>query len=998
MIRFDGWAANYSQSLDGIQQPVSGILSCDADGFTVGSDAKVNYSGGTYHYLCIADNGGGDAVISSYAGNGSSPRNITTGFAPQFVLAGQSGGSFCWKIAGMGSVNDLHFGYSNPINNEITAMGASSFTVEANRNTNGATYWYLAMAASDLVWVTTYVGDGVDNRNITGCPFQPDSVWICQYTAAVNYRAVWKLSSITTADRAMSFVSNEGYFANAIQALNADGFQVGTDNAVNKSGGTYTYAGLALKSGATASTVLKTGADLAAGTDTAATSQFGGTPAVTDSGASTKDEAGYWREVHRYYIPEGPHGPPFEWVWYHGVEAEIAGAAESGGAIDSAAVVVNLVAGTLESAAGVDATTEAPPVTHIQLEAGAGLDTGSFFYDLGVKADASSTAANDSVMVEINPIAGTPDAGTGADQHAGSIGLVPQAEVGAGAEAAADLRTTLAGSQTAAGAERATRIAILSRHIIECSIESSLDALADGFDLTLVESDPSDPLTPKAQAWRLLGEGDLVQLRLGLAGLGFDDYGVFRIDSTAVRVSERQILTELHGRDQAALLIEEYVGDSGGAQFAYGAYPEQDPIQLTRPNCSNIACLLADRVGLGLVWDAPDYPLKEFAVRSDESVSGALNRLLGPLQVSRQCRTDAWVDGDNLIVRRRGNGPVIGALDCGQGLIRSITRERQPAVGEVIVLGGTEVIRTTYLPEDHGQEKGSDKRESQVEIEDDGSGHRVVRTYLQRPNGIWVQTQEEVEDQDFQEVWDGDRWIGRVLLESRTTITTNMHLSTRKTERRITHLSYDGEYRLIRREESKRVYNSESHEFELKEKSLVRFEQITPTDVRTTSTEWKVVGGELKVKSGYPTRVEQPGTLQSALHVSSSPDHAWDQKEDGSQPQRYRAVEQTRQYQGSAMGIPDGIPREHSDANLMSDGACQQIAEDMACESGQWLYQFELFWPRPFPYRKGDCVTLTDLPADMDDVVAIITGVRTRFSVAEAAWTHDISLEAWAES
>ncbi len=63
------------------------------------------------------------------------------------------------------------------------------------------------------------------------------------------------------------------------------------------------------------------------------------------------------------------------------------------------------------------------------------------------------------------------------------------------------------------------------------------------------------------------------------------------------------------------------------------------------------------RVGLGLVWDAPDYPLKEFTVRPDESVSSALNRLLGPLQVTRRYRTDAWVDSDNLVVRRRGNGP-----------------------------------------------------------------------------------------------------------------------------------------------------------------------------------------------------------------------------------------------------------------------------------------------------------------------------------------------------
>jgi hypothetical protein len=315
----------------------------------------------------------------------------------------------------------------------------------------------------------------------------------------------------------------------------------------------------------------------------------------------------------------------------------------------------------------------------------------------------------------------------------------------------------------------------------------------------------------------------------------------------------------------------------------------------------------------------------------------------------------------------------------------------------VTVLGGTEVIRTTWVPEDQ-QEQGAGDRESELEIEDDGSGHRVVRTYLQQPNGSWVQTQEEVEYQDFQEVWDGDRWIGRVLMESRTTITTDMHLSTKKTERRTTKLSYDGEWRLIRREESKEQYDSDSNEFELKQKNLVSFEQITPTDVRTTTTEWRVASSELRVKPGFPSRVEQPGTLQSALHVSPPSDYAADQNEDGSQPERYRAIEETKQYEGHASGTEGGIPREYSDANLMSDSACHQIAEDLASESGLWLYQFELFWPRPFPHRKGDRVTLTNLPAGMVDMVVIITRMRTEFSVPQASWTHEISLEGWSET
>lgn len=712
----------------------------------------------------------------------------------------------------------------------------------------------------------------------------------------------------------------------------------------------------------------------------------------SDSAAADKERAGYYTLERALFAPEAPPGPSWVWVFHPGIEAFYT-QQQGGAAADAPGQVAHNQLAASDSGALADQKTEPPVVEHLRQEPGAAVDLAALWYEIALTD--SNASADDQAVLEINPVAGS-DSGAGADSAQTPVGYYEGADSATAGDAGAGLSAALSEIADAATTlETAQRIAILSRHIMECSIESSLDALADAFDLTLVESDLSDPLAPKAQAWRTLDEGDLVQVRLGLAGLGLDDYGVFRIDGAAVRLSERQIITELHGRDMAALLIEERGRDLGG--FRFGSYPEQDQTEATRVTCRTAAARLAARVGLGLVWDAPNYPLKEFTVRPDESLSSALNRLLGPLQVSRRYRTDAWVGGDNLVVRRRGNGPVLGALDCRQGLIRSISRERQPTVGEVDVWGGTEVVRTTYMPEERREEKGPDDRQSAVEIEDDGSGHRVVRTYLQQPDGTWAQTQEEVEDQDFEEVWDAGRWIGRVLIESRTTTTSNMHLASRKTERRTARMTYDEQWRLIRREESLHEYDAAANEFKLKARSLIRFEQITPTDVRTTTTEWSVVGGELKVKRGYPTRVEQPGTLQSALHVGYLPDHAWDEREDGHQPAQTRKVEETRQYHGRATGTIGGIPREHSDANLMSDGACQQIAEDIASESGQWLYQFELFWPRPLPYRKGDRVALTNLPADMPDMTAIITRVRTRFSVADASWTHDISLEAWAD-
>jgi len=994
-IRFAGQSTSGSLDMAGNQARSQGILSLDADGFTVGSDTSVNYSGHLCVYLAIQDDDGALCTVGTYVGSGVNGKEVNPGFQPDFVLVRAdstlTGMRSAWTVSAAPANVTKDCTSIADYANGITALTATGFTLgtDAKVNVNGRTYLYIAVQSSaGAIACGRYTGNGVDNRNITGVGFQANSVVLKAANAQQScWRHVAEAGDNTTG---WTYVNE---LPNLIQALQTDGFQVGSDNRANQN--TIVFDWWAVRDGTHTSTTAVVAADSGQGAD--ATVVVGEITIKTgsDSAATDKERAGYYTLEHMYYIPEGPGGPPWMWVFHSGVEASYIQQQDVAATEGAGQVVHNQLAAS-DSGALTDEKVEPPVVEHLREEPGAGVDLADLWYEIALSD--SNVSADDQAVIEINPVAGS-DSGAGAEAAQTPVGYYEGADAGVGADALAGVSAALSGITDAASAlETAQQIAILSRHIIECSIESSLEALADAFDLTLVESDPSDPLTPKAQAWRSLDEGDLVQVRLGLAGLGFDDYGTFRIDGAAVRVSERQIVAELHGRDKAALLVEERGRDPGGAHFAFGAYPEQDATQATRPYCSSIAHLLAARVGLGLIWDAPNYPLKEFTVRPDESVSSALNRLLGPLQVSRRCRADAWVDGENLVVRRRGNGPLVGALDCRQGLIRSIARERQPTVGEVTVSGGTEVIRTTYVPEDHQDEHGSDDRESQVEIEDDGSGHRVVRTYLQRPDGTWVQTQEEVEDQDFEEVWDGDRWIGRVLLESRTTITTNMHLSTRKTERRTTRLSYDGEWRLIRREESKRVYNSDSHEFELKEKSLVRFEQITPTDVRTTTTEWKVVDGELKVKSGYPQRVEQPGTLQSALHTTSSPDNAWDQREDGKQPEQWRKVEETRQYQGSAVGTMGGIPREHSDANLMSDGACDQIAEDMASESGKWLYQFELFWPRPLPYRKGDRVTLTNLPADMPDMVAIITRVRTRFSVAEAAWTHDISLEAWADT
>lgn len=84
----------------------------------------------------------------------------------------------------------------------------------------------------------SYTGDGNDDRSITGIGFQPDLVVVKGDT---TQRAVFRTATMA-GDNTAVFSSDVALFADGIQALQADGFQVGTNATVNTNGVTYHYA------------------------------------------------------------------------------------------------------------------------------------------------------------------------------------------------------------------------------------------------------------------------------------------------------------------------------------------------------------------------------------------------------------------------------------------------------------------------------------------------------------------------------------------------------------------------------------------------------------------------------------------------------------------------------------------------------------------------------------------------------------------------------------
>lgn len=230
----------------------SAIKSLDVAGFTLGTSVYVNASGTTYHYVAI----GSDAAYlktGTYTGNGSDNRNITgIGFQPDFVLVNRpnlSGGAAWWAGCGDSSADlcDVSYGW---VANMIQSVASGSFQVgtDAWVNNNGTTYYYLCLKNSPgNILAASYTGNGSDNRNIVPADvFQPVFALVKRGSSSTKLKAAYKTNTLA-GDSAWEPTTPGSAVraANIIQALNANGFQVGTSTDVNENAITYYYLILA---------------------------------------------------------------------------------------------------------------------------------------------------------------------------------------------------------------------------------------------------------------------------------------------------------------------------------------------------------------------------------------------------------------------------------------------------------------------------------------------------------------------------------------------------------------------------------------------------------------------------------------------------------------------------------------------------------------------------------------------------------------------------------
>ena len=175
-----------------------------------------------------------------YTGN-ASVRSITgIGFQPKLVIITSpqtSGGNgTLWST---GSNVTSSFGENGTSSGVITSLDADGFSLGTSDfgNKSSTVYNYIAFAGTDIV-TGTYTGNGSDNRNITGVGFQP--IWtIIQGDTG---HTIHKMDSTGVSTDTAQYGTNLADISDAIQALNSDGFQVGTNAIVNSNTKTYRYA------------------------------------------------------------------------------------------------------------------------------------------------------------------------------------------------------------------------------------------------------------------------------------------------------------------------------------------------------------------------------------------------------------------------------------------------------------------------------------------------------------------------------------------------------------------------------------------------------------------------------------------------------------------------------------------------------------------------------------------------------------------------------------
>jgi len=231
------------------------ITSLDSDGFSLATGADVNSKDIRYAWTAFRSSTGSNFAVGKYSGSGIDNTKITTGFQPDLVWIKRNGVSQgLWASSAMAANANQYFaGNTGSASNKIKSpFETDGFKVGNDTEINeiGSDYYYVAFKqVTGSMAVGTYSGNGLDDQSIT-VGFKPDLVWLKQSFAVAADDAAMR-NNQNNGDTCNRFTNNNNV-TNNIQALETNGFQIGTDTRVNSAvGGQNTYYYVAFKGATT---------------------------------------------------------------------------------------------------------------------------------------------------------------------------------------------------------------------------------------------------------------------------------------------------------------------------------------------------------------------------------------------------------------------------------------------------------------------------------------------------------------------------------------------------------------------------------------------------------------------------------------------------------------------------------------------------------------------------------------------------------------------------
>ena len=222
------------------------IQSLTANGFVIGTNNRANQATRTYHWVAFKANSQA-MKVGTYTGNTTGQSISGLGFSPELVII--LGNTAQRSVLHFAGGRTYRFDTGTSIAGGVASMDADGFTVGTALETNAATVAYHYVAFNDFansIDVSSYAGDGTDNRNVTTPGFQPDYAVIRADDNVTGRPAAHRPASLA-GDATLLFAGSANV-TNRIQALQANGFQVGNSGDVNANG--VTYYSLAVRSSA----------------------------------------------------------------------------------------------------------------------------------------------------------------------------------------------------------------------------------------------------------------------------------------------------------------------------------------------------------------------------------------------------------------------------------------------------------------------------------------------------------------------------------------------------------------------------------------------------------------------------------------------------------------------------------------------------------------------------------------------------------------------------